>query len=151
MRNKLRRRINYVCSALVISERALLSRRQWLSLLLSRSLAALHLSIIGESVVFLSPCPRPSSSGSPSISAHRRRVYGESGRSLQRPRQDSVLSHSSSFLLILQTAAAAATSSSLCGSAPGQEEDERAGQEWLVHASERDTSPGLRHVQRLAL
>jgi len=52
----------------VISERALLSRRQWLSLLLSRSLAALHLSIIGESVVFLSPCPRPSSSGSPSIS-----------------------------------------------------------------------------------
>lgn len=38
----------------MISERALLSRRQWSSLLLSRSLAALHLSIIGESAVSLS-------------------------------------------------------------------------------------------------
>lgn len=75
--------------------------------------------------------------------------YGESGRSLQRPRQDRVLSHRSS-VLILQTAAAAA--SSVCGSGPGQQEEhERAGQECRVHASERDISPGLGHVQRLAL
>ncbi len=78
--------------------------------------------------------------------------YGESGRSLQRPRQDRVLSHRSSVLILQTAAAAAAAASSVCGSGPGQQvEHERAGQECRVHASERDTSPGLGHVQRLAL
>lgn len=60
---------------------ALLSR-QWWSLLLSNSLFFISLSLgreRGGSVLFLSPCPRPSSSSdSPSISEYRRWVlWGE--------------------------------------------------------------------------
>lgn len=94
------------------------------------------------------PPPPPVARPSQSIGGE---FYGESGRSLQRAWQDRVLSHRSSLLILQTAAAAAAATSSVCGSGPGQEEDERAGQECRVHTSERDTSPGLGHVQRLAL